>query len=87
MPSDNAHPSPPMMRLGMDWYSDLEATSEQVKLIRTVDWASTDLGLPSEWPAQLHQAVDFLLADPAPAAIMWGEKLTVSTRALLLFQL
>jgi hypothetical protein len=80
MPLEAARMEPPnLRRLGLGWDNDLFGISDQVKFIRSVDWASTDLGPPSEWPEQLTQAVDFVLADPTPAAVMWGERLTVSS--------
>lgn len=66
-----------MARLGMQWGDNASESSEQIKFISSVDWASTSLGPREEWPSQLTQTVDFLLTDPNPAAVMWGEELTV----------
>jgi hypothetical protein len=63
--------------LGMDWISDPSTLSEHLSFIRSVDWGLSKIGLPSSWPIQLHQTIDMCLADPTPAAVMWGEDLTV----------
>jgi hypothetical protein len=63
--------------LGMNWDADPSTLSEHARFIRTVDWESSGIGSASQWPQQLHQAVDFLLADYTPAAVMWGDNLTV----------
>jgi hypothetical protein len=63
--------------LGMDWDSDPSTLSDHLKFIRSVNWESTKIGIPSQWPQQLMQCVDLCLADPTPAAIMWGDDLTV----------
>jgi len=62
---------------GMDWTSAVETLSPHARFIRSIDWAATALGPPREWPQQLHQMLDLILADPTPSAIMWGEDLTM----------
>lgn len=53
-------------------------TPDHAKFLANVDWAATSVGDPLTWPDQLCQAVDFVLVDPTPAAVMWGDRLTVS---------
>lgn len=53
-------------------------TPEHAKFLSSVDWVATSVGDPTTWPDQLSQAVDFVLVDPTPAAVMWGDRLTVS---------
>lgn len=43
------------------------------ELIRNVDWAATPLGPIPEWPHSLRTLVDFVLANPAPTALLWGD--------------
>lgn len=64
--------------LGMDWHCPPEQlSSDHARFIRSVDWAATALGPPEKWPSQLHETVDLILADPTPAAVMWGDRLTM----------
>jgi PAS domain S-box-containing protein len=41
-----------------------------------VDWASTPLGPPGEWPQSLQTAVSILLSSRFPMWMAWGEQLT-----------
>jgi hypothetical protein len=68
--------------LGMDWESDPSTLPNHIKFMRSVDWKSSEIGLPEQWPEQLHHCVDFVLADPTPASIMWGHDLTVRSSSL-----
>jgi PAS domain S-box-containing protein len=43
-----------------------------VARIRSLDWSSTPLGLPSGWPLSLRTAVDIMLCARQPAFILWG---------------
>lgn len=61
----------------MDWNSPLSEVSEHIRFIRSVQWEKTDLGHPSKWPRQLHEMVDFVLASPSPATVMWGNRVTM----------
>lgn len=63
--------------LGLQWDVDPSTLSEHAQFIRSVDWASSALGDPSQWPPQLRESIDFMMADPTPGAVMWGEDLTV----------
>ncbi|MGH8025815.1 MAG: PAS domain-containing protein, partial [Pseudoxanthomonas sp.] len=42
---------------------------------RNFDWASTPLGAPETWPAQLKAAVRLLLSSPHPMLLWWGPQL------------
>jgi hypothetical protein len=69
--------------LGMNWDADADQSlfSGHIRFVRGIDWESSLLGAPSKWPAQLHQFVDFVLADPTPATVMWGDDLAVNLTA------
>ena len=45
--------------------------------IRMFDWGATPLGELAQWPPSLRHAVDIMLASPFPAALIWGDRLTV----------
>jgi len=72
-PEADADPPPPT--LGMDWTSPASTLSPHARFIRSVDWARTPLGPPTTWDHSLHQAVNLVLADPSPAAVLWGNDL------------
>lgn len=42
-------------------------------LMRSIDWATTPLGPSADWPQSLRTLVEFVLANPAPTALLWGE--------------
>jgi hypothetical protein len=44
---------------------------------RSVDWSSTPLGDMSIWSREFRQIACLLMANPHPAALFWGEELTV----------
>lgn len=46
-------------------------------LARSVDWSSTPLGDMSTWSREFRQVACLLMANPHPAALFWGEELTV----------
>lgn len=46
-----------------------------VKFVREHDWSSTPLGPIRNWPSQLVQTVNLILANPQPALIFWGSDL------------
>jgi len=68
--------------LGFDWKAPPSTRTDHENFIHSIDWSATAIGPPSEWPAQLKESVDFVLADPTPAAVMWGEDLTVRDKIL-----
>lgn len=45
--------------------------SDHVHLIRTYDWASTELGPMSSWSLELRRIVNMCMSDPRPAAVWW----------------
>lgn len=61
----------------MDWTSPLLELPEHVRFIRSIEWDATSLGPLQQWPQQLLQMIDLMMADPTPAAVMWGNDLTM----------
>jgi hypothetical protein len=51
--------------------------SQHVILARSVDWSATPLGDMSTWTREFRQISCLLMANPHPAALFWGEELTV----------
>lgn len=51
--------------------------SSHIKLVRSVDWASTPLGAMSSWSPEFRQIACLLMANPHSAAVFWGDELTV----------
>ncbi len=51
--------------------------SPHIILARSVDWSSTPLGDMSTWSREFRQIACLLMANPHPAALFWGEELTV----------
>ena len=51
--------------------------SPHVIFSRSVDWAATPLGDMSTWSREFRQIACLLMANPHPAALFWGEELTV----------
>ncbi|KAI0023420.1 hypothetical protein F4780DRAFT_80280 [Xylariomycetidae sp. FL0641] len=47
------------------------------RFYQAFDWGNTDLGPRATWPPELRHAVRFLMADPSPGIIYWGENHTV----------
>lgn len=47
-----------------------------LKILTTIDWASTPLGPLNTWPALLKQTLNQVLADSRPIALYWGEHFT-----------
>lgn len=50
----------------------LPRDGEMAALIRGHDWGSTPLGDTTQWPASLHTAVRFVLANRFPMLLCWG---------------
>jgi hypothetical protein len=46
-------------------------------LARSVDWSATPLGDMSTWSREFRQIACLLMANPHPAALFWGDELTV----------
>lgn len=51
--------------------------SEHVAFARTIDWARTPLGSMESWSAQFREVLNLLMRNPHPAALFWGEELTM----------
>ena len=68
---------PPRRRLNLDWIT-CDAPPDDLTpfelFTRNVDWENTYFGPPSGWDEQLRSAVLICLADPEPAALLWGDK-------------
>jgi hypothetical protein len=65
----------------LDWTSkelpaDYPLTPFQ-RFTRDVDWENSPLGPMEGWSSQLRQAVLTLMADPDPAIVFWGERMTL----------
>ncbi|KAF1931672.1 uncharacterized protein M421DRAFT_56134 [Didymella exigua CBS 183.55] len=41
--------------------------------MRQFDWASSPIGAIDEWPAELRQTCECILASPDPVNVLWGE--------------
>ena len=44
---------------------------------RSIDWASTPLGPMTSWSAEFREIANLLMRNPHPAALFWGEELTM----------
>jgi len=42
--------------------------------VHAFDWAATELGAPTTWPAALTTMVEVVLANPCPMMLWWGER-------------
>ncbi|RDW80496.1 hypothetical protein BP5796_05194 [Coleophoma crateriformis] len=51
--------------------------SLHVQFARTIDWGKTSLGPMQSWSKEFRQLANKLMADPHPAAMFYGEELTV----------
>jgi hypothetical protein len=51
--------------------------SPHIIFARSIDWSATALGDMSTWTPEFRQVVCLLMANPHPAAVFWGEELTV----------
>ncbi len=49
-----------------------KGAGELASLIRSYDWAGSDLGPLENWPASLKNALDIILQSPIPMIILWG---------------
>lgn len=56
-------------------YEWIAGGGEMGKLIRSTDWASTQLGPIESWPQSLRSAVSILLPSKAQIAMFWGPDL------------
>lgn len=53
------------------------ALTEHVAFARKVDWSHTPLGPMHSWSLQFRELVNVLMRNPHPAALFWGEDLTM----------
>lgn len=62
-----------------DWTieSPVGYLSDHIIFTRSVDWSSTPLGPMNSWSPEFRQIVNMVMANVHPAAIFWGEELTV----------
>lgn len=44
---------------------------------RSIDWAATPLGDMDSWTREFRQVCNLIMSNPHPAALFWGEELTV----------
>lgn len=57
-----------------DFARSLALGGETGKRILAVDWSSSPLGPPADWPATLRNALTMCLPSAAQVAIFWGEE-------------
>lgn len=62
-------------RLG--WTAKTSGISTHDQFILKTDWAATPLGPPNLWPSQLCLMINLVMKDPNPAAVIWGDDLTM----------
>lgn len=51
--------------------------SSHLIFARSIDWAATPLGDMTQWTREFRQVANLLMRNPHPAALFWGEELTV----------
>lgn len=51
--------------------------SAHLQLIRSHDWASTELGPMASWSVQLRRLVNMCITDPRPAAVWWHKSRSI----------
>jgi len=51
--------------------------SAHIQLIRSHDWASSELGPMETWSVQLRRTVNMCMTDPRPAAVWWHKSRTI----------
>jgi len=51
--------------------------SELARLMRDLDWSTTDLGLPDTWPEHWRTAIRLCLTSRIPVVMYWGPNFTV----------
>ncbi len=54
----------------------LKGGGKMGELIRSINWESTPLGMPSKWPSVLKQTVSMMLTTTFPVLICWGKEYT-----------
>ena len=61
--------------IGLNWNSPSSKLSSHSRAVLDTDWQSSSLGVPSTWPSQLHRILSFVMKDPNPTAVLWGDDL------------
>jgi PAS domain S-box-containing protein len=51
--------------------------SEHVQFARDFDWGTTPLRSMNQWSPEFRQIANLLMSNPHPAALFWGEELTM----------
>ncbi|KAF2447736.1 aerobic respiration control sensor protein arcB [Karstenula rhodostoma CBS 690.94] len=51
--------------------------TEHMMFARNVDWITTPLGSMDTWSVEFREVANLLMKNPHPAALFWGEELTV----------
>ena len=51
--------------------------SAHIQLVRSHDWASSELGPMKSWSVQLRRLVNMCMTDPRPAAVWWHKSRTI----------
>ncbi|KAJ4296620.1 hypothetical protein N0V90_006668 [Kalmusia sp. IMI 367209] len=51
--------------------------TEHMIFTRSVDWGATPLGPMSNWSVQFREIANLVMRNPHPAALFWGEELTM----------
>jgi hypothetical protein len=51
--------------------------SAHLQLIRSHDWASSELGPMKSWSVQLRRLVNMCMTDPRPAAVWWHKSRSI----------
>ncbi|CAN8103179.1 unnamed protein product [Discula destructiva] len=50
--------------------------STHLQYVRSLDWGATSLGPMDQWSPEFRQIANLVMANPHPAALFWGPKLT-----------
>ncbi|PPU01933.1 hybrid sensor histidine kinase/response regulator [Xanthomonas arboricola] len=50
--------------------------SAMAQAVRAYDWAATPVGLTTQWPSPLRNAVSLMLSSPESMYVVWGDALT-----------
>ncbi len=69
--------STPSDQAFFDW-TRLPITSDlprHIQFARSIDWASTKLGVIENWSSELRSMCNLIMASPHPAAMYWGDDL------------
>lgn len=53
------------------------ALPKHIQFVRSIDWASTDLGPIESWSYDLRAMCNLIMGSPHPAAMYWGNEYTI----------